>query len=478
MAQGDLYRLLNRISKTLDKEMKSESVNFRKRLERIPHDLLLDKKDLVREITLQIQDFKLASTQERTASGRLGQAFRKEVGSSSGNTREQAMEALNKKATFDGLSKDVVDAINKEAEQIIKSAASLAKIGKASSTVSVKRIGGDGVNTLVLRFMPKTIGVNSTYDAINTTIVKPTKDRMARLLEKLLKLDAKDTEDVRKRFFNVGHVRSVSEIKAARNLEALSTRIDRINTKYSDETSKKAADTLKLEILSKFTQFGNPEIRKEFLTKVALVKPESETSNQTDSVYEAAVLFDLRRALAESLAKMPNDWAKQKSSDSVIDFISKDILLTAQKRGARVNVDLRKLTKGNKASTNIKIERPAQDKTISSKLSVAGNKPTVSSPAQNSLSLGSLIPIINSRLPDVIRSQMGQAGRLVNRTGRFSESASVVSFDNYGFSYTYQRNPYEVFESQGARDPRTLIEGSIRQIASGLVDQKFNLRRV
>jgi hypothetical protein len=53
MAQGDLYRLLNRISKTLDKEMKSESVNFRKRLERIPHDLLLDKKDYATNTRLQ-----------------------------------------------------------------------------------------------------------------------------------------------------------------------------------------------------------------------------------------------------------------------------------------------------------------------------------------------------------------------------------------------------------------------------------------
>ena len=56
---------------------------------------------------------------------------------------------------------------------------------------------------------------------------------------------------------------------------------------------------------------------------------------------------------------------------------------------------------------------------------------------------------------------------------------------NFGFWYTYQRDPYGVFESTSGtrfaspeRDPRVLIEGSIREIAQELAIGRFFTRRV
>lgn len=101
----------------------------------------------------------------------------------------------------------------------------------------------------------------------------------------------------------------------------------------------------------------------------------------------------------------------------------------------------------------------------------------------------SIINIINSKLPEVVRSNMGEPS-LVNRTGAFSESARVTNifttpqgFPSIGF--TYNKTPYGVFDPRigaapwatPARNPNVLIERSIRQIASELAIGRFYLRR-
>ena len=77
---------------------------------------------------------------------------------------------------------------------------------------------------------------------------------------------------------------------------------------------------------------------------------------------------------------------------------------------------------------------------------------------------------------------------LENRTGRFARSVQVTDviqtakgFPSIG--YTYQKGPYQTFEpgfKQGSaqRDPRTLIDRSIREIASELIVGRFYTRRV
>lgn len=100
-----------------------------------------------------------------------------------------------------------------------------------------------------------------------------------------------------------------------------------------------------------------------------------------------------------------------------------------------------------------------------------------------------LITMINKELPDVVRNNM-RAPALVNRTGTFAESVRVVDVQKTprGFptiGYTYKKDPYEVFEmgSPGnwatpERDPRKLIEGSIREIAANMAMGRFYMRRL
>lgn len=99
------------------------------------------------------------------------------------------------------------------------------------------------------------------------------------------------------------------------------------------------------------------------------------------------------------------------------------------------------------------------------------------------------IAIINKQLPDTVRKNM-QSPKLVNRTGRFADSVKITDVvktpKGYpSIGYTYQRNPYGVFEdgggsapwANGERDPRELIDNSIREIAANMAIGRFYTRR-
>lgn len=101
-----------------------------------------------------------------------------------------------------------------------------------------------------------------------------------------------------------------------------------------------------------------------------------------------------------------------------------------------------------------------------------------------------MLMLINKRLPQKVAKNMGKPG-LDNVTGRFASSVKAVNIQNSGqglpmIDYTYQKNPYQVFEtSKGQRpwstlerDPRTLIDESVRELAVELALGKFTTRRV
>ena len=101
-----------------------------------------------------------------------------------------------------------------------------------------------------------------------------------------------------------------------------------------------------------------------------------------------------------------------------------------------------------------------------------------------------MIAMINKELPKTVRDNMQQPA-LQNRTGRFVNSVKVTEvvqtpkgFPSIG--YTYQKNPYQVYEmgvgeapwATPERDPRKLIDRSIREIATKLAIGRFFTRRV
>ncbi len=96
--------------------------------------------------------------------------------------------------------------------------------------------------------------------------------------------------------------------------------------------------------------------------------------------------------------------------------------------------------------------------------------------------LTSILGLLNMKLPSIVAGNMGNPA-LENRTGRFAQSvrATDVVQTPKGFpsvGYTYMRNPYQVFEGDAGRDPRTLIDRSIREIIMETHIGRLYTRRV
>ena len=96
-----------------------------------------------------------------------------------------------------------------------------------------------------------------------------------------------------------------------------------------------------------------------------------------------------------------------------------------------------------------------------------------------------LIGLINKQLPRTLEKNMGPP-RLTSQTGRFADSvrltdmvATAQGFPSIG--YTYQKDPYQVFEKgdpfDPQYDPRILIDQSIREIAAQFAIGRFYTRR-
>ena len=99
-----------------------------------------------------------------------------------------------------------------------------------------------------------------------------------------------------------------------------------------------------------------------------------------------------------------------------------------------------------------------------------------------------LVASLNKVLPGAIRKNMNEPA-LVNRSGRFADSVEVtdVITTKKGFpsiGYTYDRDNYGQYEitsgsrfADAQRDPRKLIDGSIREIAAKAAIGRFFTRR-
>ena len=98
-----------------------------------------------------------------------------------------------------------------------------------------------------------------------------------------------------------------------------------------------------------------------------------------------------------------------------------------------------------------------------------------------------LIGVLNQQLPEAVAANM-ESPRLNYRTGQFASSVRItdIATTAKGFpsiGYTYQKYPYQTFEpgyAQGSveRDPRKLIDKSIRDIAIQFAIGRFYTRRV
>ena len=220
----------------------------------------------------------------------------------------------------------------------------------------------------------------------------------------------------------------------------------------------------------------------------------SKISNRDDGNDVQNEFRKLKKQLQEDIRKLKQNEVKKiaglPGSDSFEVIMRKKTIKSLSKAFSKLdNADL------TFEDFTVKKKKTVIKKSVQSKLNKGKNKkvttkvPRGKPSRRGDTSPVRLMALINARLPETVAKNMGSP-RLENRTGRFASSPRVVDVQttNKGFlsfGYTYQKNPYSVFErtsgsrfASAERDPRDLIDLSIREIAQQLMAGRFYTRRV
>jgi len=224
----------------------------------------------------------------------------------------------------------------------------------------------------------------------------------------------------------------------------------------------------------------------------------SGVANRAESSEEKNRLKDIREKLEKALKKLAKGISILPGSDSLIDAKQKEVtkkLEKAFKSSKNLKVSFKdnmKLDNGSGRAATINIKPRVRviagayktPKPRVRVMAVIGSKARVRGPASMPLYL---IGLINRDLNRTVANNM-ESPALNYRTGRFASSVRVTDvvttpkgFPSIG--YSYMKNPYQTFEpgfAQGSveRDPRKLIDLSIREIAAQYAIGRFYTRRV
>jgi len=334
----------------------------------------------------------------------------------------------------------------------------------------------------------KKANVFNTFKKAKQIAQRPLIKALNNKLKALNRGSAKDRELIssRRGFLDIGHddESSVSLQRAARVQEAL-WNLDK-NTSSSplaQKVIKELSAVIKWEITR--GPAGPPK-------DTIGISMESKSLNRA-SISKNEV-SNLNKTLKSIADKIGTDWATLEGSDSPIEARRKVIL-----------TEFIKPLKGKKGIKFTKMEstKPKKSKTKKKGLSKKGGK--ASRKAFKDRNIGvtailakrgsgginplAIIKMLNTKLPETVEENM-RFPALVNRTGKFAQSVRVTDVvktpKGYpSFGYTYARSPYGVFEmGTGAsnmatpeRDPRNIINQSIREIAAELAIGRFYTRR-
>ena len=211
-----------------------------------------------------------------------------------------------------------------------------------------------------------------------------------------------------------------------------------------------------------------------------------------DAREEKKVLEIVRKFFTEKIGA--DDLVNMEGSKTIKEKIEAHIVTPFIELGKK-NKNVKTITKVRGKGSSQKKKAPS--KTVSAgALAVTKKKNPVKKtfarkkPKDTQRSMFSVIALINQKLPTTIQKNMREP-RLVNRSGRFANSVKIMEITEtrQGFpslGYSYDKEPYQVFEvGNGAtpwastnRDPRTLIDTSIREIAAELALGRFYTRRL
>jgi hypothetical protein len=223
---------------------------------------------------------------------------------------------------------------------------------------------------------------------------------------------------------------------------------------------------------------------------------------KSKDVQAAAKLFKktILPEILKSLNKLvgQNDWPGQKASPAInemIDTMIENSLFSTKSVNTRFGSKAKSKKKAAKLKSKVtKVKKYLRKKPKKPPPSKGDIRNYIQDPRGNWISPISLTSLIDGLVGSQVAANMGTPA-LNYRTGRFSESVEVLDImpdtgitirgqrqEQVTAYYTYMKRPYETFERKDKwgefKNPRRLIDKSIREIATKYINARYDLRTV
>jgi hypothetical protein len=295
--------------------------------------------------------------------------------------------------------------------------------------------------------------------------------------------------------FQLGHGDQGTAVSGltAREIKEKAERTTSLNSTDKDKISEVFAevdDDLKISLHHEFVFQPNGKFKKDYVLILSL---QSASLNQKDKDREVKAFNKLQKDLKllaedENSTRLRDAIRLSLMHSMAKGKFSSTKTKTQEKFNEHSNAKDKKTIK-RKTSTGI--ARMASLATKQQVRNLKGNKrQNTRRKGASQRSLMTYLIEINKRLPGKVEGNMDAPG-LVSRTGGFAKSVRAVDVQKSkkgypSIGYTYQKNPYQIFEpGQGTkpwasteRDPRQLIDRSLREIAVELALGRFYTRRL
>lgn len=288
----------------------------------------------------------------------------------------------------------------------------------------------------------------------------------------------------------IGHADNVTGGVASSSVRALSAErlINSGNLNASDKVRlSDIVQTLKdgvgLEISHESVVDNDGNIRKEY---IPILTYQEAWVNQGQSGTEA----ELFKAFERAIKDITTDENSLSLSEQVASVIFHNTAGKPQKNKKTTGRKNKKEKSKNTGQANKTFKRQTAVKVNKGTgLTASALKPKVRKAKSSGSTLFGLVALLNQQLPNTVRKNMGPPG-LESVTGRFANSVRVTDITKTAkgypsIGYTYRKDPYQVFEvgmgrapwASTERDPKKLIDRSIREIAANLAIGRFYTRR-
>jgi len=456
MAKADLEVLINEIKGKIE----SQSETYRKlRSDRKVHSITIDQDDIINEVTVELE---------------------KRIGVGSGKLQKSIKDIIDTEVPkmVAGIRKSVI-LYGADTPQNRKASFVKNMVGSPTKFTFVLGAKADKSANIFNAFRKiKQVNQRALLNKLRAAITKLNNGRTDK---------GNQIRQIGRNFLDIGHQEG-SAVSEQRKKEAQAA--------LFDYTVNKRANRTVVSFLSELQDSITLSISKRDGQPVDIIEAELE-SKYLNRQRGGGIEKRLSKELNDDLQKIMESFSASRyanipGSDSKLEKVRKSVLNPFAEKAAK-NPKIKATFKSeeikeSRAKTKTTLKSGKVSRGERKNLTTIDKTPTFDTKSRRSMF--SFIAMINKKLPQTVEKNM-RSPRLQNQSGRLAKSVEIKDviqtrkgFPSFG--YTYDKDPYQIFEvgkglepwATPDRDPRRLIEGSIREIAADMALGRFFTRRL